>query len=173
MKGRTIFVTGGARSGKSQFALAEASKIAGKRAYVATAQAGDEEMRQRIEHHKWQRNQEWTTYEEPLDVVPLIEKIREDCSVILVDCLTLWLSNLMQYGMDVRAETEHLVSALNGQHPPFYIVSNEVGMGIVPGDRLTRSFRDLAGFLNQEIAAAADEVYMTVAGIPIRIKGGA
>ena len=173
MKGKTIFVTGGARSGKSQFALTEASKSAGKRAYVATAQDGDEEMRRRIEHHQRQRGQEWTTHEEPLEIVPLIERIREDCSVILVDCLTLWLSNLMQSGMDVKAETEHLVSALNGQHPPIYIVSNEVGMGIVPGDTLTRRFRDLAGFLNQEIAAAADEVYMTVAGIPIKIKGGA
>jgi adenosylcobinamide kinase/adenosylcobinamide-phosphate guanylyltransferase len=173
MRGTTIFVTGGARSGKSQFAFSEASKIAGKKAYVATAWAGDEEMRLRIEDHKRRRNQEWTTHEEPLKIVSLIDTLRENCSVILIDCLTLWLSNLMQEGLDVKTETDHLVSALNGQHPPLYIVSNEVGMGIVPGNALTRSFRDTAGYVNQKIAAAADEVYMTVAGIPLKIKGAA
>jgi adenosylcobinamide kinase/adenosylcobinamide-phosphate guanylyltransferase len=171
MERKTIFVTGGARSGKSRFALAEASKIAGQRAYIATAWAGDEEMRRRIEDHRKQRKQGWTTHEEPLRIVSLLETIKEDCSVILIDCLTLWLSNLMQAGMDVQAETDRLVSVLRVQHPPVYIVSNEVGMGIVPGNVMTRTFRDMAGYVNQEIAAVADEVYITVAGIPLKIKG--
>lgn len=172
MKKKTIFITGGARSGKSSFAMAEASKIPGKKAYVATAQALDDEMRQRIEDHKKQRTSEWGTHEEPLKIVSLIETIRDDCSAIIVDCLTLWLSNLIQAGMDVEAEMRHLISALDHPHPPIYIVSNEVGMGIVPVNSLARSFRDMAGLLNQKIAAAADEVYMTVAGIPVKIKGG-
>lgn len=169
---KTVFITGGARSGKSSFAMAEASKIPGKKAYVATAQALDEEMRQRIEHHQKQRDSEWTTHEEPLKIATLIEAIRDDYSVVLIDCLTLWLSNLMQGDIDAEAEVKKLVSMLGQPHPPIYLVSNEVGMGIVPDNRLARSFRDMAGFLNQKMAAAADEVYVTVAGIPVQIKGG-
>ena len=168
---KIIFITGGARSGKSSFAVAEASRINGRKAYIATAEALDEEMRQRIENHKRQRGDEWDTYEEPIRIADVIKKTEGKYSVIVIDCLTLWLSNVMNSGLDIKAEIECLISSLLTPYSSLmYIVSNEVGMGIVPENEMARKFRDMAGILNQKIAEVSDRVYMVIAGIPIKIK---
>ncbi len=173
MKGRTVFITGGARSGKSSFALSEGAKILGKKAFVATARAVDAEMRNRIERHKADRKSDWKTYEEPIEIVPLIKKIRGSYSVVLIDCLTLWVSNLIEGALQTEAEADELIAELLiPSETSFLIVSNEVGMGIVPGNQLAREFRDSAGIVNQKVASVCQEVFMTVAGIPVEIKGG-
>jgi adenosylcobinamide kinase/adenosylcobinamide-phosphate guanylyltransferase len=167
-----IFVVGGAKSGKSTFTIKKSSKIPGKKAYIATAEALDEEMRQRIENHKRQRGDEWITYEEPLKIANLIEEKKDSYAVLLIDCLTLWLSNVIHADLSIETETEHLISSLITPHSSLmYIVSNEVGMGIVPDNKLSRRFRDMAGILNQKVAQAADEVYFMVSGIPLKVKG--
>lgn len=173
--GRIVFITGGARSGKSSFAMAEASKIDGTKAYIATAEVLDEEMKERIEKHKKQRGDAWDTYEEPLKIADVIRKIEGEYNVIVIDCLTLWLSNLMHSNLNIKVEIENLVGVLKSSklrtlNSELIIVSNEVGMGIVPENELARRFRDMAGFLNQRVAGVADEVYMMIAGIPIKIK---
>ena len=167
---KIIFITGGARSGKSSFAIAEASKAKGKKAYIATAEALDDEMKERIERHRKQRGNEWDTYEEPLEIGEVIKEIEGRFEVVVIDCLTLWLSNLMMTDNDIGKEIEGFVSSLSTIHCSLYIVSNEVGMGIVPENEMARRFRDLAGMLNQRVAEIADEVYMAVAGIPVKIK---
>lgn len=167
---KIIFVIGGARSGKSAFALNEASKHKGQKAYIATAEALDKEMKERIEKHKKERGNNWDTYEEAIDIVPLIKKIQGRYNVVLLDCLTLWLSNLMHSNKDVKSEIEYFCSSLLTIHCSLFTVSNEVGMGIVPDNELARRFRDFAGLLNQKIAEIADEVYLVTAGIPVKIK---
>lgn len=167
---KIVFITGGARSGKSSFAMAEASRINGKKAYIATAEALDEEMRQRIENHKRQRGNDWVTYEEPLKIAEVIKEIEGKYSAILIDCLTLWLSNLFMNNKKIEREIESFCCSLSTVHCPLFIVSNEVGMGIVPDNELSRKFRDMAGLLNQKIASTSDEVYMVMAGIPAKIK---
>jgi adenosylcobinamide kinase/adenosylcobinamide-phosphate guanylyltransferase len=171
-KQKSIFVTGGARSGKSSFALKKAEKIDGRRLYIATAEALDEEMESRIIRHKTQRGDGWDTFEEPLMISEVIRKLAADYKVIVVDCLTMWLSNAMHRNADIERETENLANILRDKPDThIYIVSNEVGAGIVPENELARRFRDLAGIINQKIAGASDEVFMVVAGIPIKIKG--
>ncbi|MBI4844848.1 MAG: bifunctional adenosylcobinamide kinase/adenosylcobinamide-phosphate guanylyltransferase [Nitrospirae bacterium] len=172
MKNKIVFITGGARSGKSSFALREADKLEGRKAYIATAQALDEEMKGRIRRHKEERGAGWDTFEEPLKVSELLGKIKGEYCVIVLDCLTLWLSNLMMADADVNNEIEKFLNALRVTHHAsrLLIVSNEVGMGIVPENELARRFRDMAGFLNQKAAEIADEVYLVTAGIPIKIK---
>lgn len=163
---------GGARSGKSSSALAAASALPGKKAYIATAQAFDDEMAERIKKHKEERGPEWDSFESPLGIAPLLLRIKDSHDVIVIDCLTLWLTNLMASGKSVEAETETFVSALKeaGSSAAIFIVTNEVGQGIVPDNALARQFRDQAGILNQKIAAAADEVFLVTAGIPVKIK---
>ncbi|MEW6674524.1 MAG: bifunctional adenosylcobinamide kinase/adenosylcobinamide-phosphate guanylyltransferase [Nitrospirota bacterium] len=173
---KIIFITGGARSGKSTFAFTEASKISGKKAYIATAEALDGEMKERIEKHKSHRGKDWDIYEEPLKIADVIKKIVGEYSIIIIDCLTLWLSNLMHSDYDLHKEIKNLIYTLKNCRggsrtaPTIYIVSNEVGMGIVPDNEMARRFRDMAGLLNQKIAEVANEFYMVVAGIPIRVK---
>lgn len=180
---RVIFIIGGARSGKSRFALQLANNFpfreAGhkegaiypmRKAYIATAQAIDDEMRERIERHKKERSGEWTTLEEPLNISTLISDINRSYDIILLDCLTLWLSNLLLNNKDVETEIGSFISSLSNMHCSLLIVSNEVGLGIVPDNALSRRFRDLSGYLNQKMAAIADEVYLVTAGIPLRIK---
>lgn len=185
---KIVFVTGGARSGKSSFAMSEALKIKGRKAYIATAEALDAEMKERIEKHKKDRGDGWDTYEELLDISDAINKIKDKYSVILVDCLTLWLSNLMTREQNtehreqtIEKEIEKLINmlnlfkkssicVLNSGFYALFIVSNEVGMGIVSENEMARRFRDLAGMLNQKAAEIADDVYMVVAGIPLKIK---
>ena len=172
MSRKIIFVTGGARSGKSGFALRNASAIDGKKAFIATATASDEEMAHRIALHKEDRGNGWDTFEEPIQIGDLLTAIECRYGIILVDCLTLWLANVMTAGLDMGSETEKLIASLASlRSARFTIVSNEVGAGIVPDNEPARRFRDTAGILNQKVAAIADEVYMTVAGIPIKIKG--
>lgn len=169
-----IFVTGGARSGKSSFALLEASKREGGKAYIATAEALDNEMKERIHKHKTERGDDWDTFEEPLDITEVLESVKDRYDVILLDCLTLWLSNTLLKSRHpeekIHAFTERLISLRSADGPHFYLVSNEVGMGIVPDNALSRRFRDLTGTLNQRIAALADEVFLVIAGIPVKVK---
>lgn len=176
MNRKIIFIIGGARSGKSTYALKEASNIPDDKVYIATAEALDEEMRQKIENHRRQRGVDWVTYEEPLRISEVIKEIEGKYSVIVIDCLTLWLSNLMIAHIDIVQEIENLVEALKDptsitHNSLLLIVSNEVGMGIVPENEMARKFRDVAGFLNQRIAEIANEVYLMVSGIPLKVKG--
>ncbi len=178
------FIIGGARSGKIRFALQLANNYipskegvhggdaisSMRKAYIATAQAMDDEMKERIKKHKKERPGEWTTFEEPLNISTLISDIHKSYDIILLDCLTLWLSNLMLNNKDVEAETESFISSLSTIHCSLFTVSNEVGLGIVPDNALSRRFRDLSGYLNQKMAALADEVYLVTAGIPLKIK---
>lgn len=167
-------IIGGTRSGKSSFALARASEAPGKaKAYVATAQAFDAEMTDRIERHKQERSADWITFEEPLGLASLLREVCSHFDQILVDCLTVWLSNKMLNEPElVDGALEGLAQALleTQRKTQYYIVTNEVGMGIVPDNALARQFRDLAGLLNQKIAAIADEVWLVTAGIPLKIK---
>lgn len=167
---KIIFITGGARSGKSSFAMAAASKINGIKAYIATAEALDEEMKERIEKHKRQRGDDWVTYEEPIKISDVLRTIEEKYCAVVIDCLTLWLSNIMLAGLNIEAQIEHLLSSLvTCPSSLVYVVSNEVGMGIVPENEMARRFRDMAGILNQKMAEISDEVFIVVAGIPIKI----
>jgi adenosylcobinamide kinase/adenosylcobinamide-phosphate guanylyltransferase len=167
-----VFVTGGARSGKSGFALSEALKIGGKKAFLATAEATDKEMKDRIQRHRDDRGSGWKTYEEPVRIARLLREIDARYPVVVIDCLTLWLANVMMSGLDEEKEGDRLLSALKAmKKAKVIVVSNEVGMGIVPENELARRFRDAAGRLNQRVAAIADEAYVTVSGIPLKIKG--
>jgi adenosylcobinamide kinase / adenosylcobinamide-phosphate guanylyltransferase len=173
MSKKSYFITGGARSGKSAFAEKLASELAGKRAYLATAQALDPEMAARIEKHRKDRDSTWDTYEEPLAVAELLKKLSGRYDVVLLDCLTLWLSNVMAHtdgDSVVSLRSDELVASICDFNGVCIIVSNEVGLGIVPDNALARRFRDLAGILNQRVAQEADEVYFTAAGIPMKIK---
>lgn len=173
MPKKIYFITGGARSGKSSFAERLAAETDGRRAYVATAQALDEEMASRIAKHRLDRGDAWDTYEEPLAVAELLGKLSARYAVVLLDCLTLWLSNVMAHvdtDGNVVERAEELLGAVRSFPGTCIIVSNEVGLGIVPDNALARKFRDMAGMINQNMALAADEVYFTAAGIPIRIK---
>jgi len=173
MSRKTIFITGGARSGKSSFAEKLAKGATGKRAYLATAQALDPEMAARIEEHRKNRGTSWDTFEEPLAVADLLRKLDGRYQLVLLDCLTLWLSNVIARSAEngaVLARADELLEVLSGFAGTAVIVSNEVGLGIVPENALARRFRDLAGIINQRMAKAADEVYFLASGIPMRIK---
>ena len=164
-----ILITGGARSGKSVRAEARAKGFAGKPVYIATAEALDAEMRDRIAGHRARRGSEWIEHETPLDLVPAL-KATDGGGARLVDCLTLWLSNLMHAERDWSKETARLAETLSAQKSPVVLVTNEVGLGIVPDNALARRYRDAAGIMNQAIAQAADEVEFIVAGLPVRVK---
>ena len=164
-----ILITGGARSGKSVRAEARAKAFAGKPVYIATAEALDAEMRERIAEHRARRCDEWIEHETPLELVPAL-KATDGGGARLVDCLTLWLSNLMHAERDWSKETVLLAETLRAQESPVVLVTNEVGLGIVPDNALARQFRDAAGLVNQVIAKVADEVELIVAGLPMRVK---
>ncbi|RAZ89297.1 bifunctional adenosylcobinamide kinase/adenosylcobinamide-phosphate guanylyltransferase [Mesorhizobium hawassense] len=167
---RTLtFVLGGARSGKSSHAESLTAAYASPWAYIATAQAYDDEMRERIVLHRSRRGEGWVTVDAPLDLVGAIEALPDHQSV-LIDCLTLWLTNHMLAEHDVEAECRRLADVLSRPRGPWFVVSNEVGLGIVPDNVLARRFRDGAGRLNQQVAAVADNVLMMVAGLPLKVK---
>ncbi len=212
MNTKLIFVTGGARSGKSAFALEMANSIGNKKCYLATAQALDSEMEDRITKHKTERGDGWDCVEEPMQVVEKIQELKGRYDLILFDCLTLWLSNLMhsnpfpsplegeacpesrsllRQAQDERhrrgqglkevlalegcegglkKEVNSLISACKASESTVIVVSNEVGLGIVPDNALARRFRDLAGTANQLFAKAADEAYFVLSGIPMKLK---
>ena len=161
-------VTGGARSGKSALAERLVRRTSRHTIYIATAEARDAEMAERIKAHQARRGDGWATVQEPLDLVGALSKT--DTAPRLVDCLTLWLSNLMHSDADLAQESASLVACLTEQTYPVVLVTNEVGSGIVPENALARRYRDAAGWLNQTIAASADEVFLSVSGCPLRIK---
>jgi adenosylcobinamide kinase/adenosylcobinamide-phosphate guanylyltransferase len=167
---RSVLVLGGARSGKSAYAQALAESAAPERLYLATAEPGDAEMVARIARHRAARGAGWTTREEPLGLVEALSAEARPGRVVLVDCLTLWLSNLMLVGGDAEADALRLAKALAALEGPVILVSNEVGLGIVPDTPLGRDFRDLQGRANAAIARAADAVVFLAAGVPTLIK---
>lgn len=160
---------GGARSGKSAHAEDLVTAYPAPWAYIATAQAFDDEMRARIGEHQARRAQGWHTVEAPLDLAEALAMV-PGAQPLLLDCLTLWLSNLMLAGRDVEDKSAGLARLLAARPGPSVVVSNEVGFGIVPDNALARRFRDAAGRLNQQIAAVADEVILMVAGLPMKVK---
>lgn len=162
-------VLGGARSGKSLYAEGLVETYA-KRVYLATAEARDAEMTARIDEHKKRRGPGWQTVEEPLDLVGALAAYSQAQRPVLVDCLTLWLANIMEAGRDVDAETVALTDCLSGLAGPVVLVSNEVGHGIVPDNPLARSYMDHAGRLNQKIAFSADRVVLMTAGLAQILK---
>jgi adenosylcobinamide kinase / adenosylcobinamide-phosphate guanylyltransferase len=162
-------VLGGARSGKSRYAESLIAALPPPWTYLATAEAGDTEMAARIATHRARRGPQWQTIEAPRDLAAAL-KSRQTMPV-LVDCLTLWLSNLMLADADIDAEIARLEAALADTGAPVVLVANEVGSGIVPDNPLGRRFRDLQGVLNQRMAARADRVVFVVAGLPLAIKG--
>lgn len=166
-------VLGGTRSGKSRFAFEQGEKFPGKKVFVATCQPFDSEMKGRIALHQQSRNASWKTVEEFFNLADRIKEISEPYKVILVDCLTLWLSNwVLKEDQDtkVREEIFRLLEAVQQTVTPIILVTNEIGMGIVPPTPLGRRFRDLQGELNQAAARMVDEVYLVTAGIPLKIK---
>jgi adenosylcobinamide kinase/adenosylcobinamide-phosphate guanylyltransferase len=171
--GLKVLVLGGARSGKSQFGLNLCQKISGKKGFLATCQPLDREMEERVARHQKSRDSSWETIEEFFDLAGRLESMVVDYRVILVDCLTLWLSNCLMREVKEAEMTELIGKFKNvlARVPvPVVLVSNEVGMGVVPPSPLGRAFRDLQGSLNQELAATADEVYLITAGIPLKLK---
>lgn len=175
---RTILITGGARSGKSAFAEKLARETGESLCYLATAQALDGEMKERVKRHRERRGDEWSTVEEPLQLAQTLARCDRKYQVILVDCITLWLSNLLfkyeQSGTSsealILADVERLQTTLQAMVTPVIMVTNEVGMGIVPENGLARLFRDIAGRTNQALAVAADEVHVVISGIPLKLK---
>ena len=169
---RLAFICGGAKSGKSRFAQNLAESLPAPRLYVATGEALDEEMAARILRHQQDRGPEWQTREEPLALATVLRESNGHFGVILVDCLTMWLSNLLtRQEADLDGEKRQLREVLQGMITPVIMVTNEVGWGIVPANPLARRFRDAAGGLHQEIAALADAAALVVSGLPLYLKG--
>lgn len=166
----TTLITGGARSGKSRRALELAREIDGERVFIATAEPSDTEMAERIASHQVERGAAFRTVEAPLNLVQALETEVGPKAVVIVDCLTLWLSNLMHYGRDVRGETRALMAFVASAAGPVILVSNEVGMGLVPETRLGRDFRDAQGELNRDVATVCQRVEFMVAGLPLTVK---
>ena len=174
---RCILILGGARSGKSRFAQELAAKLGDMVLFVATGEPLDEEMHLRIERHKENRPKSWQTVESPTNIGQVIQEQIGDARVVVIDCLTLLISNLLTMEDDlsdaeerVDAEISGLTRCMDKSNATFIIVSNEVGMGLVPDNRLGRTYRDLLGRANQLVAQRADEVYLMLAGIPLELK---
>lgn len=173
--GRTALVLGGARSGKSRVALEMGHAVPGRRAFIATSQLdpGDAEMAARVAAHRARRDSSWTTIEEPLELGERVEALSREYNVIVVDCLTLWLSNVLERedgdaGIDRRLD--RLTASITASRARVIVVSNEVGMGIVPVTHLGRQFRDWQGLVNQAVAEAVHDVYVVTAGLARRLK---
>ena len=171
---QSVLVLGGARSGKSAYALKRAQDWRGQLVYLATAEAKDEEMRQRIAHHQAQRrNQRWLTIEEPIELVWQLKELNASVGGVVLDCVTLWVSNALVSGQ--REALENQVAELVEELPlfsfHFLVVSNEVGLGLVPDNPLGREYRDLLGWVNQQLANACSEVVFLAAGLPMKLKG--
>ena len=172
--GKITLILGGARSGKSQFALKLAQKTARSVVFIATATVSDREMRRRIKLHRKNRPSYWKTIEEPKKLSFLVKRISKKTDLIIIDCMTIFISNLILEGKSDYSIQNEVNSALRTIRKSGFnslIVSNEVGMGIVPDNPLARRFRDLAGKINQSIAAASDEAYLMVSGLPLKLKG--
>jgi adenosylcobinamide kinase/adenosylcobinamide-phosphate guanylyltransferase len=171
---KVTFITGGARSGKSRLAEELCSKMGEPLLYIATATPGDGEMAARIARHQSRRGPDWQTIEEPCELTAVLAGHDGWFKSVLVDCITLWLTNLLCCGDSdemILARVRDLAAVIKPLQTPVIFVSNEVGMGIVPENELARRFRDLAGEANEILAAAADEVYVMFSGLPLKIKG--
>ncbi|MEE2980780.1 MAG: bifunctional adenosylcobinamide kinase/adenosylcobinamide-phosphate guanylyltransferase [Pseudomonadota bacterium] len=164
-------VLGGARSGKSAYSERLAESVGGPLTYIATAEAGDDEMAARIADHQARRGNRWATVEEPLELAEAVARADQPGGAVLVDCLTLWLANLMAAERDIPAESRRLADTLETVEGAVVLVANEVGLGIVPDDPQARAFRDHAGRLNQSIAQVADNAVFVAAGLPMILKG--
>ncbi len=167
---RSLLVLGGARSGKSRYAQSVAERSGKKRVFIATAEAGDAEMAGRIAAHKAERGPEWRTLEAPLALAEALAETTAPDTILLVDCLTLWLTNLILGGRDAEAESQRLAAGIAALAGPAIFVSNEVGGGIVPNNQLARAFRDAQGRLNQRVTEACDSVVLVAAGLPLVLK---
>jgi len=171
----TVLIIGGCRSGKSRYALELAAQVdVTNRTFVATLVPGDIEMKERVRRHQKERDQTWNTVEAEFRLPEAIRDHSYEGNIIVVDCLTLWLSNLLLESDDlqrIEGQIHALIQSLETAQCPVFLVSNEVGTGIVPENPLARMFRDMAGFANQKVAACADRVVWMVAGIPVMIKG--
>lgn len=170
--GECVLVIGGTKSGKSRYALHLCRATEKKYIFLATAQPIDEEMKEKIKRHKEERSSKWITVEEPVHIVEKIKELDTEETTILLDCLALWVNNLFIYKADVEGEINKLINILSYIKGTIIIISNEVGMGIVPGDRVSRRYRDLLGYANQQIASIANKVVLMIAGIPVTIKSG-
>ncbi len=164
-----VLVTGGARSGKSRLAEARCLALGSPAVYIATAEIFDDEMRARVAAHRARRGDEWRDFAAPLDVVGAIAA-SEGQGPRLIDCLTMWLNNVIYHGQNVELQMVRLCGALRGARAPVVLVTNEIGMGIVPDNAAARAFRDAQGILNQQVAALADEVILAVSGLSLRVK---
>lgn len=171
--GKIVFIIGGSRSGKTAFAQRLVESWGGAHLYVATAEARDDEMRRRIASHREERGVTWQTLEEPLDLAGALRGV-EGVGGVLVDCLTLWTSNLMEEhgddGQAIDSRVAELLAALKERRANVAIVTNEVGQGIVPLNELSRRFRDLAGTINRKVSLASDEAWLVVAGRALRLE---
>jgi len=170
---KKILITGGCRSGKSRHALTLARNIHGDKLYVATAEALDSEMSERIRKHREEREAGWETHEEPTDLTAVFEQLQNRTGILILDCLTLWLSNLLGNNLDqdsIFLEAGRLMDQSEKMQCQIIFVTNEVGAGIVPENKLARDFRDLVGGINQFIAQRCDEVIHMVSGIPVTVK---
>ena len=171
---KMIYVTGGTRYGKSGFAQKLAEKHPGQLLYIAPARADDDEMVARIELHRQARGERWRLLEEPLWLTERLPDAVAGCSALLLDCVTLWVTGLFFHFKEkqgpVLAEVDRFIELIWQLEAPIYLVSNELGSGIVPEDQLVRQFRDLAGIVNQRLAAAADEAWFVVSGVPLKLK---
>ena len=170
----SVFVLGGCRSGKSSHALELAERTPGtRRLFLATCVVRDEEMKDRVDRHKRERSDQWKALEIPVDIPDAIREHSAQADVILVDCLTLWVSNLLLENKDmddILGHVQRLTRSIEASQCPVILVSNEIGTGIVPENDLARFFRDAVGFVNQRVAKCCDQVIWTVAGIPVQIK---
>ena len=168
------FITGGARSGKSGYAQQLAERHSGKLLYIAPARVDDDEMAERVAQHQQARGERWELLEEPLWLVERLETLAAGHGALLLDCVTLWLNNLFFHFEEkqgpVLAEVDRLIELAWQLEEPLYLVTNELGSGIVPQNQLARRFRDLAGIVNQRLAAAADQAWLVVAGLPVKLK---
>jgi adenosylcobinamide kinase/adenosylcobinamide-phosphate guanylyltransferase len=166
----SLLVLGGARSGKSRYAQQRAEALDGRHVFIATAEAWDGEMRDRVAQHRADRSAMWQTVETPLELASAIDEQRGRDAVVLVDCLTLWATNLLLGEHDVDLATEALCAAIADFEGRIILVANEVGLGIVPDNALARRFRDIAGKINQAVARTVDEAVFVAAGLPLRLK---
>jgi adenosylcobinamide kinase / adenosylcobinamide-phosphate guanylyltransferase len=172
--GELTCILGGVKSGKSSYAVELGRQVFGKVAFLATAQALDQEMKQRIERHKQDRPGTWITWEEPLAIAKVVAANADQVNFIIIDCLTLWLTNLLGQGKtepEIMVLVDEMLTTIASSQADVAIVSNELGLGIVPQAQLAREFRDISGRVNQKIAAVASSVIFMVAGLPLPLKG--
>ncbi len=165
---RVVFILGGANSGKTKFALERANLFSGKKFYLATGVPTDSEMEEKIRKHKKERQADWVTIEEPIYVVDVIKK--KELGVLLIDSLGTWITNLIVENIDTKTQIESFLEAISSLSYPTIIVSEEVGLGVVPKDPLTRDFVNILGDLNRKVAKISDEVYFLISGVPMRLK---